>query len=253
VTGVYYRSDAIILKSSDYRESEKIVTIFTEKEGKIKAIAKGTKKPNSSLRACIQPFVYSSLYFSQGKNMDIITQGKLVDFFGNCREDLPRTLYCIYIMELLDKSLMDKVKLPDLFKITLQVLTNLNQSGYQPLAIRFFEMKLLVNLGYMPILHKCASCGSKQSSYSYFSPAEGGVICNDCNETIQGSLQLSGETLAVMNLLCNAQINILERLKISNLAQVQLEKLLESYLEYHLERKFNLKNTIRKLKNIAQL
>ena len=64
---------------------------------------------------------------------------------------------------------------------------------------------------------------------------------------------MSGETLAVMNLLCNAQINILERLKISNLAQVQLEKLLESYLEYHLERKFNLKNTIRKLKNIAQL
>jgi DNA repair protein RecO (recombination protein O) len=253
VTGVYYRSNAIILKSIDYRESEKIVTIFTEKEGKIKAIAKGTKKPNSSLRACIQPFVNSFLYFSQGKNMDIITQGKVVDFFGNCREDLPRTLYCIYIMELLDKSLMEKVKLPELFRTTLQVLRYLDQSGYQPLVIRYFEMKLLIQLGYQPVLQKCANCEQKLSSYNYFSAAEGGVICDECHKNIEGTLPISGETLAIMKLLSNAQINVLERLKISDSAQTKLEQLLESYLEYHLERKFNLKNTIRRLKNITQL
>ncbi len=250
---MYYRSNAIILKSMDYRESDKIVTVFTEREGKIRAIAKGTKKPKSSLRACIQPFVYSSLYFSRGKEMDLITQGKLVDFFGNSREDLPRTLYCIYIMELLDKSLMDKVKLPDLFKITLEVLNYINESGYKPVIIRFFEMKLLINLGYKPILLECVSCGKKQLSFDYLSPAQGGVICNDCKNSIQGALPLSGETLAVLKLLTKANLNMLERLKISSLAQAQLEQLLESYLEYHLERRFNLKNTIRKLKSIAQL
>ena len=104
---MYYRSKGIVLKAMDNRESDKIVTIFTEKEGKISAVAKGTKKPNSSLRACVQPFVFSSLYFSQGKSMDIITQGKLLDFFGNSREDLLRTLYCIFFLQLLDISLFD--------------------------------------------------------------------------------------------------------------------------------------------------
>lgn len=255
VTKVYYQNNAIILKSIDYRESEKIVTVFTEKEGKIKAIARGTKKPNSSLRACTQPFVYSSLYLSRGKNMDIITQGKVLDFFGNCREDISRTLYCIYLMEVLDKSLMEKVKLPELFSITLQVLNHLDKAGLQPLAIRYFEMKLLIQLGYQPVLHKCASCGQKHPLYNYFSVAEGGVICSECRGHLLDNtlISLSGETLAIIRLLSTAQISILEKLRVSDSAQAQLEHLLEKYLEYHLERRFNLKNTIRKLKSITQL
>lgn len=252
---MYYQNNAIIIKSIDYRDSEKIVTIFTEKEGKIKAIAKGTKKPSSSLRACIQPFVYSSLYLSRGRNMDIITQGKVVDFFANCREDISRTLYCIYLMELLDKSLMERARLPGLFNTTLQVLNYLNLVGFSPLIIRYFEMKLLIQLGYQPVLQKCANCGQNRPNYNYFSTAEGGVICNQCRDRLMGSIliPLSGETLAIIKLLSTAQINILGRLRVSDLALAELEQLLEKYLEYHLERKFNLKNTIRRLKNITQL
>jgi DNA repair protein RecO (recombination protein O) len=250
---VYYRSKGIVLKAMDYRESDKIVTIFTEKEGKISAVAKGTKKPNSSLRACVQPFVFSSLYFSQGKSMDIITQGKLLDFFGNSREDLLRTLYCIYIMELLDKSLMDKVKMPELFHIALTVLQIIDQVGYNPLLIRFFEMRLLTNLGYKPFLLECVSCGKKQKNFSCFSPAEGGVICDECKSNISGSLPISGEVLSIMKLLITADPGILNKLKVTDSAQSRLEHILESYLEYHLERKFNLKNTIRKLKRLTQL
>lgn len=250
---MYYRSEAIVLKSIDYRESEKIVTVFTEKEGKIRAVAKGTKKPNSSLRACIQPFVHASLYFSQGKNMDTITQGKVLDFYGNSREDLLRTLYCMYIMELLDKSMMDKIRLPGLFMTTRQVLERMDQYGYQPLLIRYFEMQLLVNLGYKPILMECASCGIQYSDYHCFSSAEGGVICDDCKLNSKGVLPLSGETLAVMRLLNKADLAILDRLKMSESAHVQLEYLLENYLEYHLERKFNLKNIIKRLKDVEQL
>lgn len=249
---MYYRSNSIILKAIDYRESDKIVTVFTEKEGKISAVAKGAKKPKSSLRACIQPFVYSSLYLSRGKSMDLITQGKMLDFFGNSREDLERTLYCLYIMELLDKSLMEKVKMPGLFKTTLEILHNMDQSGYNPLKIRLFEIKLLTSLGYKPFLQECVACGKKPAYFNYFSLAEGGVICDACKTNTQSLLFITGETLSIMKLLINTNTGIIDKLKVSDQAGNQLEALLGNYLEYHLERKFNVKNTIKKLKGLIQ-
>ena len=104
----YYQSRAIILKNMDYRESDKIIHLFTEKEGKLSALARGVKKPKSSLRACVQPFCHSFFHFHRGREMELITQGRLMEFYANTREDISRLLYAVYIMELLDKSLLIK-------------------------------------------------------------------------------------------------------------------------------------------------
>jgi DNA repair protein RecO (recombination protein O) len=66
VSSRYYQSRAIILKNMDYRESDKIIHLFTEKEGKLSALARGVKKPKSSLRACVQPFLSFLFPFSPG-------------------------------------------------------------------------------------------------------------------------------------------------------------------------------------------
>ncbi|MEN6461695.1 MAG: DNA repair protein RecO, partial [Syntrophomonas sp.] len=108
---MYFRSRSIVLKNMDFKETDKLVTIFSEAQGKLRAVAKGVKKPNSSLRACVQPFCCSLLFFNGSKELELITQGRLLDFYGNCREDINMLLYIMYMMELLDKSLMDKVPL----------------------------------------------------------------------------------------------------------------------------------------------
>jgi hypothetical protein len=111
VSSRYYQSRAIILKNMDYRESDKIIHLFTEKEGKLSALARGVKKPKSSLRACVQPFCHSFFHFHRGREMELITQGRLMEFYANTREDISRLLYAVYIMELLDKSLLDDASL----------------------------------------------------------------------------------------------------------------------------------------------
>ena len=113
-----YRSRAIILKTIDYRDADKLVTLFSEKHGKVRAVARGVKKPASSLRVCLQPFCHSNLYLSGGKELENVTQGKLIDFFPNIREDIDLTLQVLYLMELLDKSLMDHMALPSLYSVT---------------------------------------------------------------------------------------------------------------------------------------
>lgn len=245
---MYFRSPSIILKTRTLRESDQIVSTFTEKEGKITAVAKGVKKPKSSLRGCVQPFCYSHLFFSKGQDMDLITQGKIIDFFGNSREDINRMLYCMYMMELLDKSLMEKVPIPNLFAVCLDVLQVMNKEGFNPMLIRYFESRLLVNLGYKPVLDRCVRCNRQDFKSYEFSLADGGLICDSCRDTTRGLLSLRGDSLALIKLLFEGSFQAIRRVKASTAATQQLEAFLEDYLEYHLERKFRVKNTIRWMK-----
>jgi len=245
--GVYYQSRSIILKTMDYKEADKIVSVFSEGAGKISAVARGIKKPKSSLRACVQPFCHSLLYYRQGKDMDLITQGRLIDFYGNTREDISGMLHAVYIMELLDKALMDRMPLKNLYQHTLQVLDFIDQFGINPLVIRQYELQLLVCLGYSPGLNTCVSCGNPQ--VSAFDLAQGGIVCSDCLKNSATVHNISAETLAILRLSLHAGPVTLSRVKASASSQQQLETLLEAYLEYYLERKFNVTRTIKSLKD----
>lgn len=250
---MYYNSKSIILKNKNYKESDKIVTIFTEKQGKITAIAKGVQKAKSSLRGCVQPFCHSFLNFYHGQDLDLVTQGKIIDFFGNSREDINRTLYSMYIMELLDKSLMEKVVLPELYQLTVKILDLLNREGLKLLLIRYFEMQLLLNLGYKPVTNYCVLCGGTITSGVKFSLSEGGVVCDKCLQDGEPTIGMTGETHALVKLLIEGRINTIQKVKVSPSAMKQLEYFTEKYLEYYLERRFNVKNTIRFLKKDANL
>lgn len=249
---MYYRSRAIIIKNRDYKETDKLVTFFSEQHGKTTAIARGVKKPASSLRACVQPFCHSLLFLSEGKELGIITQGSILNFYGNSREDLKRTLYIMYIMELLDKTLMERVPLPHLYNIVLAILDYFNDVGLNLLAIRYFETALLINLGYKPVLDQCVFCGSNQGLVAFSIP-EGGTVCSDCRSKAGATIVLPGEISALLKIFMNSDLKTVTRIKATTNIKMQLEKFLEKYLEYHLERKFYVKNTIRTLKNSIHL
>ncbi|MEA1960322.1 MAG: DNA repair protein RecO [Bacillota bacterium] len=251
---MYYSSKSVILKNRNLRESDQLVTIFSEKEGKLTAVARGTKKPKSSLRACTQPFCHSFLHLSRGRELDIITQGKIVNFFGNSREDITRTLYVMYMMELLDKSMMERVPSQTVYRTLIYVLETMDQTGYNPLLIRFFEMRLVVYLGYTPMLQHCVSCGQSSGNSTFFSLSEGGVLCTACREQEERNLiYLSGESISLLKLMISNKPIVIQRIKASPAALQQMEYFLEKYLEYHLERRFKMKNTIRLLKQRMSL
>ena len=246
---MYHRSRCLIIKNMDFRETDKLVTVFSEKEGKLTSVARGTKKAGSSLRACVQPFCHSFLLFGKGRGeLVLITQGKLLDFYANIREDLDTMLYAVYIMELLDKSLMDREPLPRLYTTTLEVLELFNEFSYRPLIMRYFEMSLLKNLGYLPILDHCVLCGKNDEALQNFSLSEGGMLCRKCSAQSGPHISLTGEALALIRLLNTAKSKTLSRVKASDYALEKVEYFLEKFLEFHLERKFNMKNTIRTLK-----
>lgn len=247
---MYSKSRCIIIKTIDFKDADKLVTIFSEKEGKIRAVAKGIKKPNSSLRACVQPFAHSFLFFSQSRELGLISQGKVLDFYGFIRDDINLSLHTMYLMELLDKSLMENVPLTRLYQSTINVLDTLNNSNsnYNPLLFRYYEMILLRELGYKPLLNHCVICNKPNLNMAYLSISEGGTVCEACSKQTRNNMIISGESLAILKLLSNYNTNTLARVKPSEKALKQIELVLEKYLEYYFERKFKVKDTIKKLK-----
>jgi DNA repair protein RecO (recombination protein O) len=235
------------------RESDQLLTIFSEKEGKITAVAKGVKKAKSSLRGCVQPFCHSLLYFNRGRDLDLITQGKIIDFFGNSREDITRTLYSMYLMELIDKSLLERAPMPKLYLTVLETLEIINEQGLNPMVVRHFESMLLINLGYKPVVDQCVRCGSRELGDYEFSLAEGGLLCTSCGRPEDSAIFLGGESVALIKLLFAGKLQTIQRVKGAPRAMQQVEFFLEKYLEYHLERRFKVKNTIRWLKQAVLL
>jgi DNA repair protein RecO (recombination protein O) len=249
---MYYHSQAIIIKNRDYRETDKLVTFFSEQQGKATAVARGIKKPTSSLRACIQPFCHSQLYLTDGKDLGTITQGSIINFYGNCREDFRRTLYIMYILELLDKTLMERVPLPGLYNTVLAILDYFNDVGLNLLAIRYFETMLLDSLGYRPVLDQCIYCGSVMGLTAFSIPG-GGTVCSGCQGRMGVTLTVSGEIIALLKLFVNSSLKTVTRIRTTPGIKLQLENFLEQYLEYHLERKFYVKNVIKTMKNSMRL
>ncbi len=180
--------------------------------------------------------------------MNTVTQGRLIDFFGNIRQELFATMQAVYMLELLDKALLDGAALPALFNSTLQVLQVMDQTGPDPLLLRFFEMRLLVELGYAPVLTHCVSCNSAEVAAGVFKFSEGGLLCSQCSREQGGCMALKPDHLALLRLLLSGTLQVVKRVRLNPASLMHLERFLEEYLEYHLERRFVTKNTIRFLK-----
>ena len=243
---MYQRTDALVLKSFDLRETDQILALFSRELGKISVVAKGIKKPQSTLRGLVQPFCHSHFYVTRSGDMYLITQGRLGEFFGNIREDLDKTLQALYILELLDKSTVERDPNPALFNLTLQVLRYIEENSVSPLSLRFFELKLLSMVGFAPVLDRCSNC-HQGKDLVYFDRASGGAVCGECGNG-DHVVRILPATLAVLRTLQQNSLKILPRLHLSPSVLAQMEKVLEDYLEFYLERKLNIKSVMRTLK-----
>lgn len=247
---MHYRTRAVVLKSKDYRDADKLMTVFSEKEGKFRAIARGVKKPRSSMRASLQPFCHSQLYLNRGRDLDLITQTRLLSFYGNIREDLTSTLQVVYLLELLDKALVDRVPMLHLYQDVLNVLEALEQMGYNPLFIRYAELSVLTNSGYKPVMNQCVHCHKEDGLVNVFDLPAGGIVCRNCRKEAGSGFEMSGESMAILRMMLNSPLQALPRVKATPDSLEQLELFLERYLEYHLESKFKMKDAMRKLKSL---
>jgi DNA repair protein RecO (recombination protein O) len=245
-----YRTEAIVLKRSDFGEADRLLTVFTPSRGKVRLIAKGVRKPTSRKSGHVELFTRVNLLVAVGRNLDIVTQAEALEYYRPLREDLLRATYAYYVAELLDAFAAERDENPQQYILIRDALGWLCQTNSLPLAARYYELHLLSLAGYQPQLHVCVHCKRViEPVENYFHPGLGGVLCPDCGRNHVGTHAISLNALKVLRFLQTREWATCRALRLSPGVRREMEEHLHHYVIYHLERRLksvDFLNTLRR-------
>jgi DNA repair protein RecO (recombination protein O) len=231
-----YRVEGIVLRRRDLGEADRILTVFTDRAGKISVVGKGTRRTQSRLAGHLEPFCRTSLLIARGRNLDIVTQASLIEPFRNLRASEPLIAYAGYFADLLDQFTVEGQENHRAYDLFIESLDGLD-SGFDPFVVScYFELSLLSLMGFKPELFKCIECGREiQAEENGFS-LSGGVLCPSCQSSQPRTEMISVNALKYLRLLERGDLGTALRLRLSIELRQEIDRDLRGYVSFVLER-----------------
>ena len=232
-----YQTEAIIIKKTRLGEADRILTLYTPHLGKIQAVAKGVRRPRSKLAGHLELLTHSQVSLARGRNLDTLIGSQTINSFLPLKSNLWLSACALYATELVNQFTADHIENRPLFHLLLNTMHNLCQTGGNELALRYFELHLLEEVGYRPQLRHCVSCQRPlEPTTNSFCPGAGGVLCPHCRHHQPLSYPVSVNALKILRLLQGDDYNTVFRLKINRGLSGEVLGLTRQYLRYLLER-----------------
>jgi DNA repair protein RecO (recombination protein O) len=248
-----YRTDAIILRRSDFGEADRLLTVYTPEHGKLRLLAKGVRKTTSRKAGHVELFMLTNMLVAAGRAWDIISQAEIVQAYRGLREDLEKIGYAYYLAELLDRFTEEHdVNFP-LFELLALTLAHLEHVDDPFMVLRYFELHLLSLTGFQPQLHLCVICQEALEPVegNYFHVVDGGTLCPTHGQTRPNAELLPLSVLKVLRFLQTEPWEKVVKLQLTPATRQQVENLLLGYITFILERQLKSVDFLRKLKRIG--
>ncbi len=176
-------SDAIVLRRAEWRDYDRMVTLFTPEHGVIDCVARGCRRVKSPLMNATEPFCAGEYQLLYSKDRYTIIQCRITDSFYSLREDYELLTHGVYWLRLLLEVLTNDTPYAELFRTTLKALAYLANSGLPPaLLTAMFEMRLWRYTGFSPNVSECVVCGKPAENAGLrFDAERGGCACPGCS------------------------------------------------------------------------
>lgn len=229
-----HKTEGIVIRSKDYGEAHKIITIFSPTLGKISLMARGAKKTRSRLSSLCQLFTHGQylFYLANPKTMGTLSQGEIINSFRYLRVNLLQTAYAAYFAELVDRFTDDGERNAYLFDLILSMYRYLEEEKDPDILARIFEIKMLITGGYQPQLTQCLNCGRKEGRFT-FSVQEGGFICQDCQHLDPTPLVLSTASIKLLQLFYYLDHHRLGNIDVKESTKQELRQALWQFMDHH--------------------
>lgn len=144
-----YKVQTIVIKRINFGEADKILTLFTKRYGKISCLAKGIRKLTSRKAASLELFTLSAVFLAKGKNLDIVTEAKIINSFSPLRKDLKKVALAYKFCELIDRLTADSQSNRLLFGLLEHSLLELCGPSVNTAILAFnFKKELLQATGF---------------------------------------------------------------------------------------------------------
>jgi DNA repair protein RecO (recombination protein O) len=199
---------AVVLRTVDYGERDRVVTLLTRERGKLSAFARGARSSRRRFGGVLEPFTLLAVELRErGGDLWSLEEAAVERGHGNVRGDLARIACASYAVELAREMVRDAEPHEDLFDALVAYLGRLDAGPARAWDLRGLELDVLRSAGLLPSLSSCARCGRPAGEGpAVFDAAQGGVLCGSCEPTAgPGARRAAGEVLSALRLLARGE------------------------------------------------
>jgi DNA repair protein RecO (recombination protein O) len=233
-----YVTDAIVLSRFDLGEADRVLTLVTPEHGKLKAIAKGIRRPASRLGGSLEPFAELTVTLARGRTFDVVTEVHVGHAWLRLRDRLESAATAWYLAELADRSLEERHEAQALYAL-LRRAYELLDAGMAPGRVaRWYEMHLADELGQRPEVDRCVECDRMLEVTEAFRwvPPLGGVVCGRCPGPPADRTGLSLDALKLLKAYQRLDIEAIATLRLPAAAEDEVEAAMRDFMRVALER-----------------
>ena len=231
------KTEAIVLKTQDFRETSKILSVYTKKYGRIQLIAKGVRAQKSKFGPVLDSLNYLSLvfYFKETRELQLLSNAEMVQPFLGIRSDLRRFATASTLAEVVYRTQLVGEANGRLFAVFLSALQGIDRSPAYRNYLAAFLIRFLEISGFKPRLRRCSSCGRVPTGkIVYFDMSRGAFRCELCAVSGQG-YRFSVPALRILRAFRDAAWEELDKIQVPPPVSVEIERFLLYYLRYHFE------------------
>lgn len=196
---MHIKTQGLVLRETNYKESDKILTVLTREGGKRTVKARGCRRRGSPLAASAQLLVFSDMELFEYRDYFTLNEASSLEQFWGVKGDLDKLALGSYFAEVTE-TVADEGRADEaLLALVLNSLFALDKLQ-KPLALikAAFELRLLCLAGYEPMVDACALCGAEAPEAPRLDLREGVLHCAACPTGAGISMPLDGVSLAAL-------------------------------------------------------
>jgi DNA repair protein RecO (recombination protein O) len=229
-----YRDEGVVLRTQKLGEADRIVTLLTRGNGRIRSVAKGVRRTSSRFGARLEPFMHVDVQFATGRSLDVVTQVETLAPLGtSICADYSRYTAGTAILETAERlSAEEREPAVQQYQLLVGALRALANGDHDSgLVLDAYLLRGLAIAGFAPSFTDCARC-SAAGPHRLFSVQAGGMVCRSCRPS--GTVAPSPDTLALLGALLAGEWSIADASE--NRARREASGITAAFLQWHLER-----------------
>ncbi|PZN07116.1 DNA repair protein RecO [Thermaerobacter composti] len=256
-----YTVEGVVLRTREYGERDRLVTLLDREGVRRTVLAKGVRRPKSSLAAGVQPYTHSRFLLWKGRSLDGVSQVQVLEALTGLRASLEALAAAAYVAELAEAFTQEGAASPGVFPVVLAVLRRLDAAPadgrVHALWLRHAELRLLDLAGLGMQLDACQGCGRPLAAEAAptaaagdprplpgagrpaaYSAEAGGVLCERCAPERPAALPLDPATWQVLRRVRRLTPTLAARLRPGDAVLARAAEVVQTHLVYHLGRPF---------------